>query len=326
MRDVHEPPRLVRAHRHQREVDAGVAVPDELETVAVRGVPGEVDALVLRGQHPAAPQRLAGVEQRPAAPVVGGHEVEGHLADLGALPPVELRDVREPLLGEPARQIGGDEDRSVPRQAAHRRCVKMVVVVVADHDGVHRGQVAPGHAGRCQPLPHSRDLPRPDGVRQHRQAPDAQHVRRVAHPCDRRVRRGDRGQTCPQHGDLVGVPDVGAETSVPRDAHDLAEVGQRAGQAVLEVGGKRALTRLRDRGNLRADGLRHATLRFVAEWEAGLFHRDQSPLCSDDPPWAENMPQSYEVSVMSSLVWIGRRSARFFSSRVRLLHREGCLG
>src|SRR5439155_19044521 len=151
---AHEPARQVRADRHERHLQAGVPATDLGEPVAVPGVPGEVDPLA---DDPAAPQGLAGVGEGPPGPVVGRYEVEPHPVQLRRLPPVQLGHPRESPPPEPSPLRTRYEHRRVPRQPPDGRPVQVVVMVVADHDGVDAGQVVPLHARRGQPGRYPRD-------------------------------------------------------------------------------------------------------------------------------------------------------------------------
>lgn len=227
--DVPQPPaRGVGADGHEGEVDAGVAAADLGEPVAVAGVAREVHLAALRvGEHPAAPQGAAGVEEAAPRPVVGGDEVEGDAADLAPLPPVQLVDAGEAAAPEPAPEPGRDQDRGGARQAAQGRGVQVVVVVVADDDGVDGREGGPGDADRGDARRRAEDAVGPDGVGEHGEAADPQDPAGMPGPGEgedagsrrgqRRGRRGQQRDVAPglragaQGAGLAGQPGHGAD-------------------------------------------------------------------------------------------------------------------
>ena len=67
---LHEPARLVRADRQQRQIDRAEPLPDVAEEGRIRGVAGEIDARAAGRQHEAAPQRAVSIERRPRGEVL----------------------------------------------------------------------------------------------------------------------------------------------------------------------------------------------------------------------------------------------------------------
>ncbi len=103
---------------------------------------------------------------------MGRDEVEPDPVQLGRLPPVQLGDPGEAAAVEPAAETGGHEHGGVAREPAQGGGVQVVVVVVADDDGVDAGQVAPRDADGCDPGRGAEDPAGPDRVGEHGEAAD----------------------------------------------------------------------------------------------------------------------------------------------------------
>src|SRR5262249_59814146 len=114
-------------------------VADLLESAEVSRVAGEVEALGLAGHHPAAPEAAVAIRERPAGEVLRRNTRQRHLALDALIPPVELVDVGDAEVREPALEAERDEElrTMLGGQPLDRRDVQMVVVVVRDEHDVN---------------------------------------------------------------------------------------------------------------------------------------------------------------------------------------------
>ena len=148
------PARVIRAHRHQGEVERSVLCADVGEALRISGVAAEEGAVAGSDQRPRRPQ--GGVPgQKPSGemPRRGAHQ--GEVAEAGAFVPVEFDD---PVGGDvPGPKVSadaeGDEELGPlgARQLFDGVDVEVVVMVVADDDRVDRGQRLQRGGHRMQP-------------------------------------------------------------------------------------------------------------------------------------------------------------------------------
>ncbi len=168
---------------------------------------------------------------------MGRDEVEPDAVQLGRLPPVQLGDAGEAAAVEPAAESGGHQDRRVAREPAQRGGVEVVVVVVADEDGVDARHLAPGDADGGDPGRGAEDAAGPDGVGEHREAADAHHPAGVSGPGDgdgAGVRTGHRAGGAGQPGDVGEPGGPGSCRALAGEPGERLQTGQRCGQPVVE--------------------------------------------------------------------------------------------
>jgi len=181
----------------------------------------------------------AAVIVRPGA----GHAV--------AFPPVQLVDAlgrNAPGLQMCADAERGDEGHAGTRQHLDGRVVQVIVVVVRDHDHVHRRHIAQGHRRRLKALGAEQRAGRgartPHRVGQHAVAIDFQQHARMAQPGGAQTawRRAQPGrawvgyrQRCARHAASVGAPQQLAQRGHGRGR--VAQAGRDGVQVAKAVAG-----------------------------------------------------------------------------------------
>ena len=149
----HEPAGFVRADGKQGQPGRSELVADPAEVGAKGGVAREVDDAKNGVQDVAAPEGLVTVEKSSPGKVEGGDGMDGGARDGQGVTPIEL------VCGPDAsrfEEVGDAERRYEYRttargQAAERQEVEVIVMVVAEKNGVHAREVVECDAGLSMP-------------------------------------------------------------------------------------------------------------------------------------------------------------------------------
>ena len=117
--------------------------------IAEGSIAGEIDGAVRGIYDVAAPERFVAIEETAAGEVHGRHAVNGGLIKGLGIAPIEfVRRLNVFGAKQTSYALGGDED-GVPtaREAAERRKVQVIIVIVADENDGDGRKVVDSNAG-----------------------------------------------------------------------------------------------------------------------------------------------------------------------------------
>ena len=232
----HQPARLARADRDQRQVRWPQPFPDRAPVRAVAGIACKQDLPVVGGQVEPGPERAVAVPRAAAAEMAGRRRGQPHRAGGAAFPPVHRMHVLEP--GPPQDRLvaqGRDRRRRTPPgQAPEGGEVEVVVVIVRHQDQVDVRQARqrqPRRAGATGACPaHGGAAFAEDRVGQDRHARQLQQERRVAD-------EGHRGRAWRHQRGGRGIHRVGRQAAATWPVHPkTASAGFRPRHAVRPPG------------------------------------------------------------------------------------------
>src|SRR6266850_1870978 len=237
---AHEPARLVRADRHQGDIERTVALADGSELGMIARITREIHAPAIgtvAAQRKTAPERVAPVADAAAAEMHRRGCRDAERSDGVLLPPIQLS---HPIVAYAAfANKGRKPERHDPGrfwmrpcQAPNCRGVEMVVVVVRLQDDVERWHVFERDP-RPDPAPWAGELDRRRPLAPHRIGQNVETIElneqaRVSHPrhCELRLRSAGRdkvGRDAREHR-WVGI--LGSRPRRAMHEHPLEETAE----------------------------------------------------------------------------------------------------